>query len=289
MMQHIWKSTILCLGLYVLQCSLISICEAQHTDLLDYLPDPAGLQPWEPEDEPRTAEGETLFMLINGAAEMYFEYGFQRAIFQTYIQGDDQWIDVEIYEMTDAVAAYGLQSFKRGRVGKKLEIGQDAFLEEDYLNFWKGNVQVSVVGQDDSEATLEALIQIAKALEAGIPGERGIPELVRLFAQSEFPPLQHVYIKGQLGLSNHSPLPPDMVTDFDEGLIGTYDDFTLILLKYSSKEDVMANLTRVEQEQNFYVKASPPNYLIILLGENLSQTEEFCQQIEVLLQKDAQE
>jgi len=58
------------------------------------------------------ARVEELLRLIDGAAEMYFEYSFKRAIFQSYVDEDGQWIDVEIYEMEDAASAYGLQSIK---------------------------------------------------------------------------------------------------------------------------------------------------------------------------------
>jgi uncharacterized protein (DUF362 family) len=236
--------------------------------------DPADLQPWAPEDEPRTAEGEMLFMLINGAAELYFEYGFNRAIFQSYIHGDDQWIDVEIYEMEDAVAAYGLQSLKRGRTGKSLDIGQEAFLEEYYLNFRKGKVQVSVVGQNSSEATLEALIRIANAVEARIPGIGETPELIRLLKESDFSPRYSVYIKGPIGLFNSLPIVLDTLAGFDEGVVVRYDDFMLALLKYPSTEEAASSFDQTAEalRQDFENPSTDEQGLSTVLndGTNLS-------------------
>lgn len=300
-----WKKIVVCLALLAtVQGAMPAFGEAQPIDVMEYLPDPAELQPWMPEDEPRTAEGETLFMLINGAAEMYFEYGFERAIFQSYVDDNGQWIDVEIYEMEDAAAAYGLQSIKQGNSGKPLDFGQEAYLEEYYLNFRKGNVQVSVVGQDSSEVTLNAIISIAKAVEARIPGHGEAPELIGLFQEPDISPRSSIYIKGQIGLSNSLPIVLDTIAGFDEGVVARYDDFTLALLKYPSAEEAASSFSQtvealrqdlehvsadeqglsivLDDGTTLSVKASR-EYIMWVFGENVQQANDVEQKLGGLL------
>lgn len=300
-----WKSIVMCIGLLIaVQCLTLSFVEAEQIDLMDYLPEPAELQPWTPEDEPRTAEGETLFMLINGAAEMYHEYGFKRAIFQSYVDDDGQWIDVEVYEMEDAAAAYGLQSIKQGNSGKPLDIGQEAYLEEYYLNFRKGNVQVSIVGQDNSAATLNAIVSIAKAVEARIPGHGEVPELIGLFQESDISPLSSIYIKGQISLFNYLPIVLDTIAGFDEGVVARYDDFTLALLKYPSSEEAGSSfdqtakvlrqdfgntsideqgLSTVLNDGTHLLLNTIQAYIIVVFGENVQQAKDFERKLGGLL------
>ena len=298
-----WKRIFVCLGFLVLQSTLLSFCEAEQLELADYLPDPAGFQPWTPEDEPRTAEGETLFMLINGAAELYFEYGFKRTIFQSYAQGDE-WIDLEIYEMEDAAAAYGLQSIKQGNSGKALDIGQEAFLEEYYLNFRKGNVQVSVVGQDESDATVEALIEIARAVESKIPGDGEAPGLIQFIKESEVSPQNAIYLKGPIALFNYLPIVLESTAGFDEGVIARYDDFTLALLKYPSTEEAASSFdhtaealrkdleTTFTDEEGIVIALDDgadlslqliQSYIIVIFGENAQKAKATRLEIEALL------
>ena len=297
------KRILACLGFLLVQSTLLPFCEAEQIELVDYLPVPAELQSWIPEDEPRIAEGETLFMLINGAAELYHEYGFKRAIFQSYAQGDE-WIDLEIYEMEDAAAAYGLQSIKQGNNGKVLEIGQEAVLEEYYLNFRKGNVQVSVVGQDDSEATIEALLKIAGVVETRISGSGEAPELIRLLKEAGVSPGYSVYIKGQIGLFNYLPVSLESIAGFEEGAIAGYDDFTLALLAYPSSEEAASSFKHTaealqqdlepsfagEQELSVVLDNGIDlsllrvrSYIIAIFGEDVQQAKPLISEIETLL------
>lgn len=302
-----WKTSVVCVGLLIaVHGAQPAFGQDQPMELMEYLPDPAALQPWEPEDEPRAAEGETLFMLINGAAEMYFEYGFHRAIFQSYIDGEGQWIDLEIYEMTDAAAAYGLQSIKQGRNGKAVDIGDAAYLEEYYLNFRKGRVQVSVVGEDSSEAALEAVMTIARAVEARIPGHGEVPELVRRITESGAAPRSSVYLAGPIGLSNELPIFLETLAGFAEGVSARYDDFTLVLLIYPSPEEAASRFEQTADALRHGVEHASADAqelavvldngtpltvkavrqgLLMMFGENLQQAQHVSRTIEALLRE----
>ena len=57
-------------------------CSGQQTEqsrFLSYLPQGGEVDRWSSSEEPQHAVGEDLFLLINGGAEIYHEYGFEQA------------------------------------------------------------------------------------------------------------------------------------------------------------------------------------------------------------------
>ena len=99
-------------------------------------------------DTPQGYRGDDLYQMIDGGADIYHEYGFRQVLSAEYVDGRGKIIKLEMYEMESPAAAYGIYSFKVGEGGKALAIGQEALLEDYYLNFWKGNLQVTLIGQD---------------------------------------------------------------------------------------------------------------------------------------------
>ena len=64
--------------------------------------------------------------------------------------------------MQSSAAAYGVYTFKTSSQGEKIPVGTDGFLEEYYLNFWKGPYVVTVIGFDSEKETLDAILLAAR-------------------------------------------------------------------------------------------------------------------------------
>ena len=131
---------------------------ANPSALSSYLPTERDLPGWKMDEEPQAAEGTELFSLIDGAAETHLEYGFVRAIMQTYSNAQDELVQVEIYEMRDAAAAYGIYTFHAGDEAKPTDIGDEGVLGEYYVMFWKGAFFVMISGSE-SDAAQEAMVR----------------------------------------------------------------------------------------------------------------------------------
>ena len=118
------------------------------------------------------------------------------------MDGRGKSIKLEIYEMESPAAAYGIYTFKIGVGGKALAIGQEALLEDYYLNFWKGNLLVTVIGPDSEEETVQGVVALAKAVDARIAktGER--PELAGLLLREPLAFSHPKYVRGSLGVMN---------------------------------------------------------------------------------------
>jgi len=126
------------------------------------LPLEADLKGWKLDGEPQTAEGKRLFELINGGAEEYVKEGFSRAVLATYRNQEGKRINLDIYEMFSPESAKRIHRKKAGDKGQKVPVGEEAAMEDYYLNFRKGVYQVTLSGYDTQRETLEWLLRMAR-------------------------------------------------------------------------------------------------------------------------------
>ena len=144
-------------------------------------------------------------------------------------------IKLEIYEMESPAAAYGIYTFKIGDGGKALAIGQEALLEDYYLNFWKGNLLVTVIGPDSEEETVQGVVALAKAVDARIAktGER--PELAGLLLREPLAFSHPKYVRGSLGVMNSYIFDTENIFRVREGMIGAVGDCQAFVFRYADE------------------------------------------------------
>jgi hypothetical protein len=130
--------------------------------LLHLMPLESDFKGWKLDGEPQTAEGIRLFELINGGAEEYVKEGFNRAALATYRNSEGKRINLEIYEMLSPESAKSIYRKKAGDKGQKVSVGEEAAMEDYYLNFRKGAYQVTLSGYDTQRETLEWLSLMAR-------------------------------------------------------------------------------------------------------------------------------
>ncbi|NTU74630.1 MAG: hypothetical protein HGA86_00715, partial [Anaerolineaceae bacterium] len=137
-------------------------------DLSGYLPASGEVAGWKLSEAPKNYRGDELFAMIDGGADIYHEYGFTQVLRAEYLNARGKSIKLEIYEMESPAAAYGIYTFKTDDGGRALAIGREALLEDYYLNFWKGNLLVTVIGSDSEEESVQGVVALAKAVDAHI-------------------------------------------------------------------------------------------------------------------------
>ncbi|MCE5263443.1 MAG: hypothetical protein LLG97_07900 [Deltaproteobacteria bacterium] len=206
-------------------------------DLTGYLPASGEVAVWKLGDAPKNYRGDELFAMIDGGADIYREYGFRQVVSAEYEGAREKSIKVEIYEMESPAAAYGIYTFKAGVGGKALAIGQEALWEDYYLNFWKGNLLVTVIGPDPEEETVRGAVALAKAVAARIAqtGER--PELARLLLREPLAFSHPKYVRGPLGVANSSIFERENIFRVREGMIGAVGDCQAFVFRYSDERE----------------------------------------------------
>lgn len=206
-------------------------------DISGYLPKPGELEEWEPVGSPQKFVGEDLYLLINGGAVIYYEYGFKQVITQECVNKDGKSINLEIYEMTNTASAYGIYSFKISGDGEEIAVGTDGLLEGYYLNFWKGNFLVTLTAYDSDKMTLDGLLAVARAVDTKIGKEGKKPSLIELLPKEKLRSSDVKYLKGELSLSNNYEFDSENIFGLKEGAIGDYGDFKIFLFKYEDEKE----------------------------------------------------
>ena len=96
---------------------------------------------WALRDAPETFTRETLFEHIDGQADLFLQYGFEKSVFAIYrnVNSSDDKIDVDIYDMGNSLQAFGV--FSRFRQEESpAGIGLDSYLDGSVCSFLQGQV-----------------------------------------------------------------------------------------------------------------------------------------------------
>lgn len=224
-----------CIGLILLLIAASTAAQQAPGDLSGYLPASDEVCGWTPSEAPQSYRGDKLYAMIDGGADIYREYGFTQVLRAEYVNGRGKSIKLELFEMESPAAAYGIYTFKIGVGGKAPAIGEEALLEDYYLNFWKGNLLVTVIGPDSEEETVQGVVALAKAVDARIAktGER--PELAGLLLREPLAFSHPKYVRGSLGVMNSALFDTENIFRVREGMIGTLDDCQAFVFRYANE------------------------------------------------------
>jgi hypothetical protein len=122
-----------------------------------------------PDSPTQVAEGQDLFSLINGGAELFLRHGFERAAIQSYIYGADRSIQVEIYRMATRDGATEVFRRKIGAGGLPLNLGDAAVSGDHYVIFRRDRCLVTVAAGEVATDTNAMVLHIARAIERRHP------------------------------------------------------------------------------------------------------------------------
>jgi len=141
------------------------------------LPSPAEIPGWEPEGPPQEAEGERLFALINGGAEVYLRHGFVRAVLQVYVRSDQALLHVEIYQMAGEDGARRVLAERGGAPTRSVGVGAEGVRGDHYLVFREGSYLISVSGPDSSAEAQRTVLAAARAIASRLKENRDVPHI----------------------------------------------------------------------------------------------------------------
>jgi hypothetical protein len=213
---------------------LISIghLAARDVDILTCLPRipiPGG---WVPDGQAQQFKGEDLYVYIDGGADIYQEYGFVAVAVQDYKSPAGKSVSLEIFEMSDEDAAFGMFTFKTTGKGEPVNLGDGGQLEDYYLNFRAGRYILTLTGFDSSSETIRGLREVGQAAAGVLTAEKSRPPaLVGCLPPAEgFEPRSVKYVRGRLGLNNILPVLSGAQVIFRNAVRAAYQsgDLTII-------------------------------------------------------------
>ena len=229
--------TIIFTGLFLFLILFQNKLSFGQVNLSPFLPKEGEIDSWKPVGKLEKAVGDDLFILINGGAEIYHEYGFKQVVMQEYQNDNQKSINVEIYEMNDAASAFGIYTFKTSPNGKEIELGQAAVFEDYYLNFWKNNFLVTLTGFDTDQETIEGIIAISRAIDSKMMNKGLKPILINLLPEENLIKKGLKYLKGNIALFNSYEFSTGDIFGLKEGIIGDYGVCKLFIFKYENQSE----------------------------------------------------
>jgi hypothetical protein len=219
-------------------------------DLASVFPAANAISGWNISQKVETYNRDNLLNLVDGQADSFFAYGFERVAVQRYKDSAGTQLNAEIWQLATSADAYGL--FSAGRAGSRAAIGNEGDSDPGRrLAFWQDRYFVSLnAAQPVPDETLQAFAQaIAGTLPSG--GERpvlvdrlprsGLVERGDIFFHEEISIQMDVWLGGEnlLGLSQET-----------NGVVGKYKlgDTTarLILIEYPTSSQAAKGLKALQ-------------------------------------------
>jgi hypothetical protein len=215
-------------------------------DIRELLPSSEELPGWKLSHEPSIYDGDRLFELINGGADIYLEYGFNQVVSTQYTDPSQNNILVEIYEMSDDSAAYGIFSITQQIAGWTHDFGNLSSVSNEYISFWKGKYYVNLSWLSKQHINEPLLDRLAGIISGNIEDLGKYPLLLKTFSEDD-PLMKEIYLEGNLSLSNFYYIDYKDVFKVSQGLAISYDGYHRIILKYSSGDDAAEVLSVAKQ------------------------------------------
>ena len=153
---------------------------------------------WALIEGPRIYTKKSLFEHIDGQAELFFKYGFQRSVFTIYQnrENPNHQIELDIYDMGNVLQAFGI--FSRFRAEDRvLGIGLDSYLDDQSALFYKGKYFVMVYSTESNPSVLK---QFSMAVSLKITDHSPPPKEIGYFPKNGSKPGSIQYFpEGLLG------------------------------------------------------------------------------------------
>lgn len=150
------------------------------------LPRGKAAEGWSLVEGPKIYTTKTLFKRIDGQAELFFKYGFQKSAFGMYQnqKNREHQIELDIYDMGSVLQAFGIFSRSRNE-DRPMGLGLDSYLYEGSAFFYQGKYFVMLY---DTEADSAALKEFASAISVRIGGTSQPPREIGYFPENGLKP-----------------------------------------------------------------------------------------------------
>ncbi len=184
-------------ALLSIACPLSGLADAPLAPL------PAACVPgWAMDGKAATYTPENLYKYIDGEAELYLPYGFEKAEVAMYAPpgGKGYGIVANVFRMGSLLDAFGIFASYRDPAAEQIKRGAEGFIDESQLMFYQDRyfVRIEVSGAVPHQAG--ALRSCAEAVSRGLPAGSGKPpELDFLKVAGAIPLTDRYYAGGLLG------------------------------------------------------------------------------------------
>lgn len=136
---------------------------------------------WTPKGKPAFYTPDNLFEYINGAADVFLSYDFEKLASLTYENAKKHTFTMDVYRHSDERNGFGIYSQEKPEKGEFLNIGAQGYYEKGVLNFLKGSYYVKIAGFDLGDNDRKVLTMAAEILAKKLEGSKTFPAVLSCF------------------------------------------------------------------------------------------------------------
>jgi hypothetical protein len=244
----------------LLGCAALGIfLSAAEKELTSAFPSFAG---WTKKGEPEVYTPDNLFEYIDGAAEVFLGYDFQKLATLTYENDQKNSYTVDVYQHSSDRNGFGIYSQEKPVEGHFLPIGVQGYYEKGVLNFVKGHYYVKMSGYDLGDNDEKVLTGAAREIAAALEGTGTFPPVLKCFPEKGKIANSEAYINQDF--LGHSFLHSAFVANYEMN----GQKFQVFIIEADTPkgvDDILDNYTAfvkkkgvaVEQDKNFYRFGDP--------------------------------
>jgi len=215
---------------------------------------------WKKSGKPSVFIKADLYNHIDGGAELFIEYGFDRLLVQRYARGKSE-ITLDVYEMESPAAALGIYLMKCGQETPVAEIRSRNSGEKSQLTILKNKYFVSVDNYDGDAKNLPAMVALAnKALES--ISEASSEELFGLLPKEALVGRSQRLIRGPVALQPFFTFGEGDILDLQGRIFGVLADyrgednalFTRLIVPYPDQKQAQSVYENLRANLDPYLK-----------------------------------
>lgn len=221
---------------------IFTLNAAAQTGPAALLPEEGEIEGWTLNGDPVVYGGDDLFFLINGGADIYYEYGFREVIAASFTNPGGGEIKLEIYRMKDSFAAYAV--FLQQSVGSDIgeSVGTNSFVNSGSLGFWKHHYFILMRSNSENSSVTGGMKMMAGSVDKRIKQEGRLPDIATSFSNRSG---RITLLRGNIALSNIYYFSSRDIFLIEEGIAVEENGVKEILLQYSDPGKPVQRLAEV--------------------------------------------
>ena len=208
----------------------------QDTSLLRLFPDSSFL----PVTEEQTYKSANeLYDYINGGAELYLQYGFQKLTKRIYSVNQEQEIKAEIFQLNAPKNAFGIFSYSMDTVNT--DVGQGGQYIGGSLIFWQDNYFVSIFARQENELIKEKILELGRSISDAIDSTGALPWVFHILPQDDINPTSTFYFHHHAWQNKYRFISNENIFNINHNVnafltqYGTHEDrYYRLLIEYPS-------------------------------------------------------
>lgn len=223
--------------------------------------------------------GDALWGIINGGADIYLEYGFDKLLLQE-IEWKGINFRVEFYRMNDPEAAFGIFSVSHFKCGKRDTLSKFVCITQYQVQSALGRFYVSIANDKGNKEAETLTINLFEKVLA--KSKEKLFEIPERFLKSEFSSqIKNLkVIKGALGFQNGFPIWSDKFEQFSKYVvyllpIEAGEEYSYYAIsKFASNSDMKKFITQSSEAKLYRTKQVTEKELLFIETNTVGSKEE---------------